>query len=107
MTEQAPADRRHVGELKLPLPVVEKVIVPVAVIGVPPLVSLTRAVQLDEALTAMTAGLQVTPTEVERLDAVDAEVLELLKELWLVKVLEVVSWVMSVGLIGVGVASRK
>ncbi len=55
------------AELKVPTPLELKLTVPVGVLGVPPPVSVTVAVQVVDAPTATVAGEQLTVVDVERL----------------------------------------
>jgi hypothetical protein len=69
-TEQVPEDRRHVGELKAPVPP-PKVTVPVGVVGAPESVSDTMTVQDVGALTGVEDGEQEREAEVDRRDIVN------------------------------------
>ncbi len=66
MTEQLPESRVQVTVLKVPVPLLLKVIVPVGVIVVPDEVSETVAVQVDGAFTA-SGETQLIVIEVVRL----------------------------------------
>ena len=61
-----PASVQLVG-VKVPAPLELKLTVPVGVLGVPPPVSVTVAVQVVDAPTATVAGEQLTVVDVERL----------------------------------------
>jgi len=62
------------AELKVPTPLELKLTVPVGVLGVPPPVSVTVAVQVVDAPTATVAGEQLTVVDVERLAAMTVTV---------------------------------
>ena len=62
------------AELKVPTPLELKLTVPVGVLGDPPPVSVTVAVQVVDAPTATVAGEQLTVVDVERLAAMTVTV---------------------------------
>jgi len=63
--------------LKVPVPLLVKLTVPVGVLAVPTSVSVTVAVQVVDVPTGTFAGLQLTLVEVERFFAVTVAVPEL------------------------------
>ena len=76
-TEHEPETRVQLGELKVPAALEPKLTVPVGVIAVPRLVSLTVAVQVDPTLTWTDAGTHTTEVPVVLWVAVRAKVPEL------------------------------
>ena len=66
MTEHAPEVNVQLGLLKLPLPLLEKLTVPVGVAFVPPSESLIVAVQVVGTPTLTDAGAQLTAVAVVR-----------------------------------------
>jgi hypothetical protein len=79
VTEQLPDERVQVVELKVPELSDVKAMVPVGVTAVPPLVSLTAAVQVVAALTASEAGEHERVVEVVLFMAVTLAVFELVE----------------------------
>ncbi len=69
----------HVVELKLPEPLVLKVIVPVGVVAVPAEVSVTVAMHVTGAFTGIVAGVQLSVVVVVRLVAFRFDWLELVE----------------------------
>lgn len=76
ITEHDPATRVQVVELNVPEPLELNVTVPVGVISVPGLVSVTVAVHVAAAFTGSGLGVHVTDVSVDRLETNnDADVL--------------------------------
>ena len=74
--EATPVDtsvKLQVEELKLPRPFVEKPTVPVGVVAIPELVSLTTTSHEVASFTAIDDGEQLTEVNVERFVAVNAK----------------------------------
>ena len=79
VTEHDPATSVQVVELNVPEPLELNVTVPPGVIGVPPVVSLTVAVQVDAIVTSSGSGEQLTAVPLDRLSTVRLVVLELVR----------------------------